>query len=243
MRSTEEHSPVTLGERYSGAIESANLLMREGRGDVDLIIAAGIAEDRMASALFRLMVEYSNVRADHVAAESRMRNQEREAREQEDEGKASLIREEAERAALTAHVMILAHLRTLREAKERLGKFAIAFATRKRFMRPDEVVIAITGRVLDVLIAPTCQKCGGPGVTGSARRGEVVQECRPCKGSGSRRESIGQSDAERLFARDLFGAIDVAMSKAQRAIGMQLAAVTLAKVQIADAARGELVRT
>lgn len=254
MRSTEDHSPVTLGERYSGAIESSDLLMRESRGDVDLICAAALAEDRMAGALYRLMVEYSNVKADHVAAETRMRLKEAEARAQVDDPdrtawswksaaeKALQIRQEAEREALTAHVLILTHLRTLREAKERLALFAIAEATKRRFWKSDEVVIVIAGRVLDAFIAPTCTKCAGTGIIGSARLGEVERECRPCKGSGSRRESIGQSDDERLFARDLFSAIDVAMARAQFKMGRNLAAVREGKEKLAGAVRDALLK-
>lgn len=255
MRSTDDHSLMTLGERYSGAIDSSNLLMRDTRGDVDLICAAGLAADRMCGALLRLMVEYSKVRAEHVAADIRMRNREREAREQKNdagdptgygwmsaEQKALQIRQEAETVALTAHVLILTHLRTLREAKERLALFAIAEATKRRFYRPDEVVVVIAGRVLDVFIAPTCTKCLGTGIIGSARRGEVERECRPCKGSGSRRESIGQSDSERLFARDLFAAIDLAMGRSQRQLGINLGAVRKAKEKIGDAVRGAMLK-
>ena len=82
--STIEDRPTT-GERYSSAVESSNLRLGERRGDADYIIAAGLVPNGMASAMYRWQVEYDSGRAEHQAAEKRMRDTETFAKRQKDD--------------------------------------------------------------------------------------------------------------------------------------------------------------
>lgn len=250
--STEDNR-VTLGERYSIATESSNLRMSEGRGAVDLIAAAGIIPNRLASAVYRLRIEYDGVRADHQHAEDMMRSSDAIASRQKDdarpppgtwttvelrtaEEKAIAIRKAAESAALTAHVLILAQLSSLREAKERFGTFAMLESARKRQRRSGADVLYLAGRVLDVHLAPNCRHCAGRGFNGAPTLGEVQTQCRPCKGQGHRRDWIGKTDADRGFAGHLMMRLDALLHEAQRDMRRGLNLVERAKVKIAEAA-------
>lgn len=243
MTSTSD-GPYTIAERYSSATESSNLRIGERRGDVDYIIAAGLIPNGLGAAMYRLQVEYDCVRADHAAAENRMRSLERmaagERGEDDEKGttaeeRAAEIMQTAEQEATTAHLLILSQLTSLREAKALLGDFAIVQATKRRFMRPDREALIIAGQVLDAWLNPNCKHCQGRGFNGSTLRGEKPTPCRPCKGSGHRRDLIGKDDAQRQFAGHLTAELDALMHQVQRDIRTGLRRVEQAKQQIADA--------
>lgn len=242
MTTTDERQ--TIGERYSAATESSHLKLGERRGDIDLIIAAGLVPDGLASTLFRLQVEYDGVRAEHISAETRMRSLEKmapnEVGEHDETGETAAERtakilQQAEREALTAHVLILSQLTSLRDAKQLFGAFASVEATRRRFMKPDRDVAIIAGRVLEVFLAPNCRHCHGRGFNGGATRDEPTIPCRPCRGSGHRRDSIGKDDAERRFAGHLLMTIDARMFEVQKSIRANMNQVEAAKVAISEA--------
>ncbi len=234
----------TLAERYSGAIESANLKLGERCGDADLIIAAGLVQDNLASTLYRLLVEYDGVRAEHIAAEARMRSLEKMAsQERGEDDETSKTAEErteeilktAEREALISHVLILSQLTSLREAKRMFGEYAVVEATRQRFMRPDREALILAGQVLDVFLNPNCKHCQGRGFNGATRRDEPQILCRPCQGSGHRRDMIGKDTEQRSFASHLMMATDSMMFEVQKEIRTGLNLVRQAKQRI-DAA-------
>lgn len=234
----------TLGERYSSATESSNLKLGERRGDVDIIIAAGLVPDTLGSTLYRLQVEYDCVRSEHRAAEVRMRSLEKmapnEQGEDDDTGttaeqRTREILEIAEREALTAHVLILAHLTSLHEAKRLFGGHAILEATRQRFMRPNHEVMILAGQVLDVFLNPTCRHCEGRGFNGAHRRDEPQIWCRPCRGSGNRRDLIGKDAGQRAFATHLLMSTDAMMFEVQKGIRTNLNLVRQAKEKISAA--------
>jgi hypothetical protein len=240
MMAVEERP--SIGEQYSSATESSNLKLGERRGDVDVIIAAGLVPDTLASTLYRLLVEYDGVRAVHIAAENRMRSMERMAPKEEGEddetGKSAAERtvemlNAAEREARTAHVLILAQLTSLREAKRRFGDFAVVEATKQRFMRPDREVLLLAGQVLDVFLNPNCRHCQGRGFNGGSRPDEPKMLCRPCRGSGHRRDMLGKDAAQRLFASRLIAATDAMMFEVQRDLRTGLNMVRQAKEKIA----------
>ena len=230
---------ATIGERYCTATESSNLRVGERPGDIDMIIAAGLMPDGLAAALFRLQVEYDGVRSEHRAAEMKMRQDEAKAKAQQGEGasqRAEAIMAESEQSALVAHVLILTRLTALRDAKERFGAFALKEANRRRLLKTDREVAVIAGRVLDVWLNPTCRHCSGRGFNGATHRGEVQTLCRPCRGSGHRRDSIGKDDAERNFAGHLMMQTDAMLSEAQREIARARHQINEAKKAIAAAA-------
>ena len=253
MRASDEN-PITLGERYSIATETSNLRLMERRGDADLIIAAGLSPNALASSVYRLRIEYDSVRAEHRRAEDQMRTSETEALRQKDDAppdpkadkkfeprtaaqKALAIRKQAAADALTAHVLILAQLSSLREAKERFGAFAIQESAMGRKRRKAAEVLYLAGRVLDVHLAPTCPHCAGRGFNGAPQLGEVQTQCRPCKGLGHRRDWIGKTEADRGFAGHLMMQLDALLFEAQRDMraGLNLVEQVKIKIKIAEA--------
>jgi D-alanyl-D-alanine dipeptidase len=239
---TETYEAPTIAERYSSAIETSDLGLGKRRKHVDLIIAAGLVPDSLATALFRLHAEYDAVRGEHRAAEARMRLREREAGKQKDDPvgkkggltagqKSKAIIGAAEAEAVTAHALILAQLTSLRGAKERFGQWAVVEATRQRFMKPDREALHVAGRVLDVMLNPTCRHCDGRGFTGGGRHEQSGAPivCRPCRGTGHRRDDIGRDDGERRFATHLLMQADAMLADAGRQIRHGLKRVEEAK--------------
>jgi hypothetical protein len=236
--------PMTMAERYSSAIDSGNLLLGERRGDADILIAAGLVPDGLPAALYRLLVEYDSVRAEHMQAVKSMTEAETHARRQNGDNAATgetakhrsaKILRDAQSAALTAHVLILSALPSLRDAKQRFGAFACIQATKRRFMRPDAEVAIIAGQVLDVFLRPQCHHCQGRGFNGASHRGEEQKFCRPCRGTGHRSDQIGKDEAQRGFAAHLLMQTDAMMYELQRDIRTGLPRVAQAKTLIAEA--------
>lgn len=237
----------TIGERYSSATQTSHLW----GWDADLLIAAGLTGDDLPSVLYRLLVEYDRVRADHRAAELTLRIRLAEAARQTDDRpappntepmpsaltgaqKAAAIMELASGSALTEHRLILFRLRSLRKAKDMFSGFAIDLAEQNRFMQPSHIAVTVSRRVLDVWLRPNCGHCDGRGFNGSVRRGEIQVLCRPCRGSGHRRDSIGENDAERGFASLLLMEINAMLYEAQRDFRTNLLAVSQAWAEIAE---------
>lgn len=172
----------TIAERYRLAASSTNLsVLPRATGDVDLLIAAGWS-DSLGTLLYRLAGEY-----DTVASEVR--------RTAADD--------------VTAMTLILMHLKTLREAKEALGRHAIQMATRERFMERDSVVLVLTGKVLSAWLEPNCPKCSGRGHNGGA--GQAITICRSCRGSGKSRELLGNTIDQSQFCQLLLSDMDARM--------------------------------
>jgi hypothetical protein len=241
IRSTEDQ-PLTFGERYSSAIDSSNLRLKENRGDVDIIISAGLVRESLGGTLLRLRVEYDLVRSEHQAAELELRRREQEApKETGEEGglsaeeRTEAMLKEAHDAALTAHLMILMQLPSLRTAKEQMGHFALQQAAERRLDMAAEHVMRLAGSVLDVHISPTCRMCKGVGFNGNLARGENQKPCRPCKGSGSRRDQLGRDNAERAFAGHMLMELDALVFSVTSQMQRNAAAVREAKERIREA--------
>ena len=174
--------PVTIGERYSTAIRSSNLRVKDSRGDADVIIAIALQRQRLATMLFRLRVEYDATRL-------------------------------APRQQLIDRALVSMGLRTLRKAREALGRHACAFATRRRYMVRDETVLLLTDRVLDAWLDPLCHACDGRGFNGGSHRGDRRLNCSNCGGTGLRADRIGKNAAEREFAAALMVDIEQMLSQ------------------------------
>ena len=236
---TTNDERATVGERYCTATESSNLRLSERFGDVDMIIAAGLVPNTLAATLFRLIVEYDGVRSQHRSADLKMRQDEAKAKAQQGESakeRTAAMLAEAEHSALVAHVLILTHLTTLRDAKDQFGAFAMKEANKRRMLKTDREVAIIAGRVLDVFLNPTCRHCSGRGFNGATHRGEIQTLCRPCRGSGHRRDSIGKDDIERGFATHLLMQTDAMLHEAQREISHARHRINEAKSLIFQAA-------
>ena len=183
---SSNENPMTIGERYRRATHTSNMRV-EARctGDADLLIAAGWS-DSLGIMLYRLAGEFDQVAAD--------------------------VRKTAAND-LTAMVLILMNLKTLKPAKEALGHYAVGMATRERIMLTDKEVKAITGRALSSWLDPNCHKCEGRGMNGGYD-GVIQSICRACHGSGKSRSGVGGTVQERQFAAKLMSMMDAKVDRA-----------------------------
>jgi len=180
----------TIAESYSSATESSDLRMRtERRGDVDLMIAAGWIADGLGPMLYRLQVEFDSVRV-------MLRGQ----------GHLSPIE----------RFLVLDKLKTLRPAAEYLRGFAIGQAILTGAPVTSEVAKLVMGQVLDIFLDPTCHHCDGRGFNGGSHRGEPQTICRPCRGSGNRRENIGKNEQQRAFGAHLLAQMQLRLDEVDR---------------------------
>lgn len=132
---TANEDRPTIAERYSRALESHHLEVKEGRGDVDLLVAAGWVHDGLGTKLYRLRSEWDAVRGEHRLAEAAAQVADKKhtvrvravARMAEGDDRAEALQyardqiAAAERAALTARALIMVHLKTLHAATVALG--------------------------------------------------------------------------------------------------------------------------
>ena len=215
-----------MAERYAGAIGASNLRVHPHKaGSVDLILAAAMHKSGLNTKLARTGAEFDTVRGELERAGHIASAQERKAvrlakvsfkgtaangyRDAIDgPSLAHAIREQAIAEAVSARCLIMMQLRTLQPTKDALGAYAILAATKRRFMAPNEVVLKITGKVIEAWLDPLCHECDGTGYVASGYRGQVTKECRPCKGSGqSRSANAGRGSDEQRFAASLLADI------------------------------------
>ena len=196
---------VTIGERYTRSTESSDLSVTDRRGDADLLIAAGWLDDSLGALLFRLRTEYDCAHGDRVLAALEQRRLERlaqveeKAKEEGSEERAAQYRKEASATMLTAHALILVHLKSLRETVQALGRWSEIKATQHRFTGDGTDLRKLAGQVLDVWLDPLCRRCHGVRFTGGSHRGEPRIPCRLCRETGRREDSFGRNDSERYF--------------------------------------------
>lgn len=237
----------SLAERYSAATQSSDLRVHgDRRGDVDMMIASGkvAAVDRLGAAFYRLAVEFDTSRGEIDATRRWASQQQREAnalqalaaffdgapadsewkraehRRRADNARlqAKHIEEAASASVRTELALALVRMKSLREARDELGRLAVTEATRRRFMEPDHIVLVLAGRVLEHWLDPTCHRCQGRGFNGGAHRGELQSICRPCRGSGSRRDLLGQTHEQQHFCAGLRAEIDSRLAEVDRAM-------------------------
>lgn len=185
----------SIAERYSSATESSNLRVSEKSSDADFLIAAGMLGDTLGRLLLRLHTEFDMVRG-QISADKAL--------------------------SPTDRLLVVMNLKTLRETRQALGNFAVMTATRRRFMMNDDAVNKIAGRALDVHLNPHCHHCQGRGFNGGSHRGEKKDLCRPCGGSGHRRDGLGKDQDERNFAALLLTEMARVTNEAERGIGDRL---------------------
>ena len=189
---THDDTRPTIGERYSTACVSSDLRLREVRSDVDYLIAAGLSSSQFGATLFRLRSEFDTVKAQIKG-----------------QGANSLV----------DRVLILSQLGTLHTAKQQLGAYSIKIATRRAFMEPDEKVLILAGRSLDLFLDPTCDKCEGRGKNGGYGSPEVI--CRSCGGSGKRHISQ-KIEAHKAFIQHMVSCMEMLTANTESEVGKLL---------------------
>ena len=127
---------TATAERYARATRSSHLRMTEEPGDVDTLIAAGLAREGLGVSLLRLRTQYD------ATSRTPANN------------------------TLTEHLLILMQLSGLDVTKEILYDFAKKWAPRRRLIATDDDLRGLVGRVLDAFLDPRCHPCGGRGFVG-----------------------------------------------------------------------------
>lgn len=123
-----------------------------------------------------------------------------------------------------ARVFILVELKTLTEAKQRVGALALSMASRKKRALDGDLVLKLAGQTLDIFLDPNCHDCDGTGKSGSGYLGEVERQCRTCRGSGHRRDIVGRGIQEVTFVAVLLGEMQRATAAAGRGMVKALSA-------------------
>jgi hypothetical protein len=167
-------------ERYARATRSSHLeLKNEAPGDVDTIIAAGLAET-MGILLTRLRSEWDSVSKREIAHAGN---------------------------SLTARVLILMNLRSLEPAKQSLFLFSVKQAPHKACSSDEAALAKLVGQVIDVWLDRLCDPCEGRGFSGGYGKARVM--CAKCGGTGSRRNAkLGANAAEQAFGLWLLNVMD-----------------------------------
>lgn len=160
------------------------------------------------------------------------------------------LRDQIAHDARMAHAFVLMKLKSLSEVKNAFGEWALVMANKRRFMDvgpipvidPDKsllvsawrkgkteqrtVVLALAGRVLDLVLDPNCYRCEGRGFNGGYSR-EPQRICNDmrkggCGGSGRRNTKIGKTKDEDDFAAYLMMEIDIMLGRVTREMNDRL---------------------
>lgn len=277
--------PTTIREKYCRAMSSSHLeLTPHKRGDIDIIMAAGMAgsgteRPTIGSLLFRLMAEYDEVRgpraiarrnfessdtreharavaADAVTREGNRRERLGERKMTPEELQACMVkaaeamRDQMAHDARMAHAFVLMKLKSLSSTKQAFGEWAMVLAGKRRFMDvgpmplvdPEKsglvaawrkgkkaqqtVVLALAGRVLDLLLDPNCYRCEGRGFNGGYDHSpqKICNDIRKggCGGSGKRNTRIGKTKEEDDFAGYLMMEVDIMLGRVTREMNQRL---------------------
>lgn len=188
----------TIAERYSSATESSNLKVTSERcGDADILIAAGWSSEVLGAGVARLRTEFDAVKAQTV-----------------DKGNCSA----------TDTLLALMQLKSLQQVRSDVGEFAVAYATKTSFMRPDVEVLKLAGRVLGVFLEPLCGKCEGRGFTGGGRHEQSGPQvwCVTCGRTGRRKHRLGQDEEERRFMGGLLDHLERSSSRFEQQMSRRL---------------------
>lgn len=226
-------------ERYGRALSSTHLEIEPERtGAVDFLIAAGWSQESLGTMLYRVMAEFDAIRGESLQSNAALRLAHRQAVElrhqlAREQSKAdadlaeclalSALRDEilqvANRAARSDRLLLLNRLQSLRPAVIALAAYAIGQATRQRFMRPDDDVLALCAGVMDPWLDPICPACEGRGFNGGHLKPRVM--CTACAGSRLRMVRLGFDARDREgheFGRYLLARMDAKTEKVGRDI-------------------------
>jgi hypothetical protein len=230
----------SISERYSAATESSNLRVKEVRGDIDYIVAAGWGGTGIGPRLLRLRGEFDAIKGARDLANQAWLESERvaivvdgaaAAASKDPELQTKLrrrvvnLREQAENAAATASAFIFVELGdNLYHVKAHLGELASIQATKTGFMENDAKAAYLAGKALEAWLDPNCTKCSGRGFNGGGRHemsGAPIK-CRSCRETGKRITSAGNSDAQRLFVGHILNLIEGAVADAETGMARRL---------------------
>lgn len=222
---------ASVQDRYSRSVTSSHLEVTEFVGDVDALIAAGWLRDSLATSLWRLRVEYDQVDDRQLAPLQPEQPPDRFAgdTEQARADRAEWVKAEQQRIAddfkarrMVARALALLQLRSLTPAKDALGRFVMAEATRKGLNLTSAEEMAMAGRILNAFLDPNCKTCHGVKfkvIPGTGRLSPIP--CDACDGSGRERLRFtgNTTDAEVRFTRHVLALIDGKIDHVAKVMG------------------------
>jgi len=163
---------------------------------------------------------------------------------------AEALRDQMAHDARMAHAFVLMKLKSLSSTKQAFGEWAMVLAGKRRFMDvgpmplvdPEKsglvaawrkgkqaqqtVVLALAGRVLDLLLDPNCYRCEGRGFNGGYDHSpqKICNDIRKggCGGSGKRNTRIGKTKEEDDFAGYLMMEVDIMLGRVTREMNQRL---------------------
>lgn len=205
-------------ERYARSIQSSHLEVTIYPGDVDALIASGWIRDGLATTLYRLRVEFDacdmrSIRPfppDPVPeghGEEMWDSERKRVRLATDEERNASVRlwHIAEKARVAkdyidrrtvAKALALVHMKSLPAARDALGRFVMAQATRQHLETTAHDELRLAGRIIDYLLDPQCETCSGvkfKTIPGTRRLSSLA--CGACDGTGKRRLRFAGSNS------------------------------------------------
>lgn len=157
---------------------------------------------------------------------------------------AEAMRDQIAHDARMAHAFVLMRLKSLATTRQEFGEWAMQMAIRRRFMdcgpmpmidpersglvgawrkgkrAQQTVVLALAGRVLDLVLDPNCYRCEGRGFNGGYDRNpqRICNDMRKggCGGSGKRSTKIGKTKEEDDFAGYLLTEVEIMLARVTR---------------------------
>ncbi len=160
------------------------------------------------------------------------------------------MRDQIAHDARMAHAFVLMRLQSLASTKQAFGEWALVLANKRHFMDvgplpvvdPEKsslvaawrkgkkaqqtVVLALAGRVLDLVLDPNCYRCEGRGFNGGYDRNpqRICNDMRKggCGGSGKRDTKIGKTKEEDDFAGYLMMEVDIMLGRVTREMNQKL---------------------
>ena len=180
---------MSMAERYIRATRSSHLKIEPEPGDVDVVIAAGMA-DSLGTLLLRCRQEWDASRGALELAEDNLdRGLELANIEAssvlDGPTRAELLRRNVEEDALRSRALILLSMTSLAPAKEALKRHAVARATRRSMTLSLFEIARCVGSALDIWLDQRCNACEGRGKNGRYGTPQII--CAVCRGSKVRR--------------------------------------------------------
>lgn len=226
-----------MAERYIRASKSSHLKLEVEPGDVDVVIAAGLA-DSMGTVLMRCQQEWDAERAELERMEQTLLRNEAEAertgRHHAMEGMAQFY--EAKQTLLTSRVLAMMAMRSLPVAFVALQRLAMKRVHQRKLELQLEETAEIVHDALDVWLDQRCNHCLGTKETGVFGGPRAI--CNKCRGSGVRRRVFPSKTAHAYTLGEwLIAEMERLSAEAKERMSRSKRAIDAAKLKIEDAAR------
>ena len=228
---------MSMAEKYIRASTSPRLKLEPEPTDVDVIIAAGLA-DSLGTVLLRCQQEWDAERGElERMEETLLRNQveaERTGKHHAIEGMAQFY--EAKQTLLTSRVLAMMAMRSLPVAYVALQRLAMKRVLQRKLELQIEETAEIVHNALDVWLDQRCNHCFGTKETGVYGGPRAI--CNKCRGTGVRRRVFETQKAHAYTLGEwLIAEMERLSAEAKERMSRSKRTIDAAKRKIEDAAR------